>query len=268
MKEHWTERCRHFIIMSGKSGSTSLHHSIRDFLNKKGISKQTVGCHGINDFNRRMFGGNHDWAKKFGLNDVLLKAQKFWKEQNENIFIYDAFRTPIERSFSAFVWHNQDLLWELSAQEMLKTFYDRDAIYKESYLAHEEIDLKQFGFDVNSFKYDSSKKCIHQKKDNVHFIGLRFDQIKQWPNIINNIEWVGDFNMQHKFGLAFNERYKRCVNELKVPSKFLLELKHSLNIPQKEIKNQEIAKKVKSFRKYCNQKEIDEYINFWRQKVF
>jgi hypothetical protein len=266
MKEHWTQKCRHFIIMSGKSGSTALNESIREHLQRNGMPQQTVGCHGFGDFEKRMFGGKH--IEGFDLNNVMSAAQKFWALQNKNIFIYDAFRLPIERSFSAFIWHNKNLLWNATVPEIINIFNDRQSFYSESYLSHEDMDLKQFGFDVESFKYDKSKKCIHETQGNVHFIGLRFDEIKQWPEIINNISSIGNFHLKHKYNQSEHPKYKQCVQELQIPKKFLDELIYSLTIPKEKIKNSEIRMKVTGLKRFLTDEEIEEYIELWKPRTF
>jgi hypothetical protein len=266
METHWTQKCRHFVIMSGKSGSTALTESMRVHLQRNRMPQQTVGCHGIADFKKRMFGGKD--VEGFDLNSVLSSAQKFWGSKNKDIFIYDSYRLPIERSFSAFIWHNKNLFLRSTVPEIMKIFNDRQKFYAESYLSHEGIDLKQFGFDIESFKYDKSKGCIHQTQVNVHFVGLRFDEIKKWPKIINNISSIGDFHLKHKYNQSAHPKYKQCIQELQIPKKFLDELIYSLTIPKEEIKKPQMRMKVTGLKRFLSAQEIQEYIELWQARTF
>jgi hypothetical protein len=173
---------------------------------------------------------------------------------NKNIYIIDSYRNPIERKISSFFENINIYLpnyYKLSVEEIIKFFDDNNFIYNlEEYHSINEI-LDHYNIPRFT-NYDFYKKYNIYKKDNIIFIKIRFNDIKNWNIILSKIfnKNIIIQNSNLSINKIYNNIYNQFIEKYKVPKKFLEE---------------NLANDIE-FKIYNNSHEQEDYFNKWNIK--
>jgi hypothetical protein len=220
-----------FIICCGKSGSSTLHST---FINNNYTSIHTHS--------------NEDYNYVFKKNCNLFELIEFNMKNHKEIYIIDSYRDPIERKISSFFQNLDDD--NHNSIDFISSQLDRYIYSLENYVSINEIfDY----FNIQYFKqFDFEKKYNILKYKNIIFIKLRFEDIKNWGQILSNI-----FNKNlelYSDNLSENKKY---INEYNI-------IKNEYKIPEYMIN---IIKNNKEFKIYNTEEKQNEYIIFWEKKT-
>jgi hypothetical protein len=226
-----------YVYCSGKSGSSTL---TKTFI-KNGYN--TLHVHNSLDFKI------HNIESK--LNPNLFELIENSMKNNNNVYIIDVYRNPIERKISSFFQNyniNNNNNIDYITNEIDNFIYNGENYYS----MHEIFNyFKLQNFDFFDFK---NQYNILQYK-NVTFIKLRFEDINYWGDILTKIfkKPITIYNDN----LSENKKYN---NELNI-------IKKTYQIPEYMI---QIIKNNKEFKIYNTTESQEKYLDYWskRTKIF
>lgn len=230
-----------FVYCGGKCGSSTLHNTFE----KNGLS--SIQLHDQYYFRNFLY-KNPD--SKLTIFDVI----DYNKRYKSNIYIIDAYRTPIERKISSFFQNIKKTIpnyMELSVEQLIEIF-NTEYIYKlEEYKSIDEVFEY---YKLPTFKtFDFNKKYSIFKKDNLTFIKLRFCDIKIWDSILSEIF---EINI---------EMYNKNLTENKNTNQLYVDFKSKYKVPRKYIYRQ-LMKDV-NLKIYNTEIERNEYIAKWKMNM-
>ncbi len=223
-----------FIIAGGKCGSSTLKQT---FVKQR---MKTIKSHNPNCF-KKQFGFD-------GFFNTIVKSSI-----KKKLIILDAYRTPIERKISSF-FHNGEKkipnFLKLSTKEQIKLFNNKYLYEIENQHIINEI-YKKFKLP-NTKKYNFTHKYYLHEINNLIFIKLHYNDIKNWGPRLSNIFQVPI--TIHKDNISSEKKYyksyKVFLQEYTVPKKYLTE---------ELIKDEE-------FKKFQTPQEQQDYIKMWLKK--
>ena len=233
-----------FVFCCGKSGSTTLEYSLQN----KGYS--VLHVHSKKHY-ECVYKKNHisDYGKEHTIFDVIEESMK----QKEKVYIFDSYRTPLERKISAFFHHIQSdrkLLpnYKNLTNKQIQTFFNNKHLQRIERYTSSNYLFKYF--DIKGFtKYipDSQYQICNYK--NIIFIKMYFENIKIWGNLLTKImgKEINLIRGQDTSKKEYYKRYKEFLKFYKVPKKYLLEV----------IQNDH------EFHKFVSPQKRSEYINKW-----
>jgi len=226
-----------FVYCSRKCGSMSLTKTLNQYFN-------AFHVHNQKDFED--FYGEH----KYTIFDVIDYNAKI----NKNIYIIDVYRTPIERKISSF-FQSIDEHFPYYKRYNTKTlikYFNCGYIYSlEEYQSIDEI-MKYY--DVPLFThFDFEKGYNIVTKNNIHFIKLRFNDIKRWDSILSDI-----FNMNIRVAPDNISAFKEYSSAYKSFKKYYY-------IPNDYY--HDILPNDINFRIYNTEEEQKNYIEKWKERL-
>jgi len=228
-----------FVYCGGKCGSMTLTKTMKQYFS-------TIHLH-----NNEYFPIEYKLNNKFSIFDVI----DYNKNNYDNIYIIDSYRTPLERKISSF-FNNIDTLhlpnYKKCKLRDIIHFFNKNKLYElEEY---HPIDEVMTYYNVDCFDtFDFNKGYNIKIKDNIHFIKIRFNDIDKWSNILSEI-----FNMKINIlseNISENKEYHKIYDNFKkfyyVPNKYFT------NILQNDI----------NFKIYNTKEEQQEYYKKWEQRL-
>jgi hypothetical protein len=228
----------YFIInCSGKSGSTTLNTSFMKIANSQ-------HCHSLTDIETLGAG----FLKKMKYKKSMLS---FINEHLQDTFIFiDSYRNILDRKISAFFHHvcgmELQYLSFPSNKQILEKKYKKEGInflineFKKNYLFEKEnyhsslLWEKHFNYNIFDIPFKNDYQLYH--KDNKYFVNLKFSNINNWENIIQNIDFnnndinkiVRKFKI-NKTNITNSKWYGKMYNDFKNTIKLTDEEKYKLN---------------------------------------
>lgn len=225
-----------FIFCGGKCGSSTLDETFTK------NSYKTLHSHSNSYYKSRHNGNNI-------FNVINLSSI------NNNIYIIDCYRNPIERKISSFF---QGIHKSLPNYKNLKItelvdYFNTNLLHKlENYHPINELFLH---YNISLWeKFDFEKKYNIFIKDNKIFIKILFNDIKIWDKILSEI-------FKKKI-IIYNRNITKEKPIIDIYNKF----KTIYKVPKIYIND--ILKNDTEFKIYNTQLEQDEYIKNWLNKSF
>lgn len=216
-------------LTGGKSGSTTLFNTFQN------NGYKCIKIHNKEDF-KLQFGYD-------GLIDLIDRSQR-----NKELFIIDAYRTPIERKISSFfenIHIEVPSYKDKSCEELIDFFNTRYLNTIEEYHSINPI-MEKYGVELfDTFDYE--KKYVIKKKGNLIFIKLLFSNINNWGENLSEIfNKKITINSENK---SSNKEYYSIYNKFKLMYKTT---KFYIN---------NILKNDKEFKIFNTPEQQDIYIN-------
>ena len=196
-----------FVYCGGKCGSQTLYKTLSQYFT-------TGHFHNQENF---MF---HYNITDYTLFDIIDYNSKIY----DNIYIIDSYRTPIERKISCFfnnINHYFPNITDVSTTDLIN-FFNKQNVYTNQ--EFHPIDEIMNYYNVDSFKtFDFENKYNIYKKNNIHFIKIRFNDIQNWDKILQRI-FKRDINIIED-NMSINKDYINKYIEFKkqydVPKDYL-----------------------------------------------
>ena len=189
------------------------------------------------------------------INDItIIEIINYNGHLKRNVFVVDIYRSPIEHKISTFfekidTYHfntNFENINNYNSNRLIQRFNN---IFPHLANGDHFIDK----YNINEItNFDFEQKYMFYPKNNIKYLKLRLNDVSEWRNIINkffnvDVIVVNDYSSSNKnIKLAYNN----FKNNYKIPNNFLEDIKNN-----------------KYFNFYYSQREKDEYINFWKNKV-
>jgi hypothetical protein len=226
-----------YVYCSGKSGSMTLYQT---FL-KNGFYPLHV--HGFSYF--------LEHVPESVLNPNLFNVIEQSMENNEQIYIIDSYRTPVERKISSFFQNYHGNMSD-SKENIESVFQQLDdkIVDLENYDAINEI-MSYFKLPLFSV-FDFNKRYNLLQHKNITFIKLLFSDIKHWDTILSEI--FGKKIVLESENFSDDKQYKHLYNIVK----------ESYHIPACMINN---VKESKSFQMYNTKEDQTKYLEFWSKRT-
>lgn len=175
---------------------------------------------------------------------------------HDDIFIFDVYRTPIERKISCFFQNIKSHLpnyKNLKIDELIN-FFNTNLLYElEEYHSINEV-LTNYNIPLFT-KFDFEKKYNLVKQSNKIFIKLLFKDIDKWDKILSEI-------FQKEITLHPSNLTKNKPDIYVLKNEFFKNYK----IPKKYI--EEKLKNDVEFKIYNTEEEQSEYIKKWLESAF
>jgi len=154
---------KYFVISGGKTGSTTLHRSI----------KHSFHSHGDHSIWHR-----YPQLKQHGIKmiDFVLHTKNRLKKKP---LVVSSFREPISRTISSY-FNNHVSPNDKNVNALIQRFITNEFISLENYYPMLDTDI--FGKLPDTFPAD--KGYLYYETEHTRVLLLRFDFINQWPNII------------------------------------------------------------------------------------
>jgi hypothetical protein len=220
------------VLCGGKCGSSTL---VKTFDNN---GYKTIHTHNIHSLNN-----------KYKSYDEFINLQK-----KNDIYIFDSYRTPIERNISAFFqnikFYIKKPINEINI-DMLIYWYNKYFIDCDNY---HPLDGTTFSI-FNDYEFNFDKEYIENtvkfKNKNVHFIKLRFKSIETWDKILSEIlgKTITVFSDNLSENKEYYELYKNFKLSYLVPIEYLNKIQ-----------------KYDTFIRYNNVLEKKQYVEQWLLK--
>lgn len=218
------------VIAGGKCGSSTL----RDTLNYNNI--KSIKCH-----NKTCFKNQYGFD---GIEKIIKTHSK-----RKKIYLIDSYRSPIERKISSY--------FETYCSNPKLTIKDLILDFNKNYLSvlerHEgsDIFMKMLNIKDEVSEFDFTKKYIIKEYGNIVLIKLRFNDIKEWNNILSEIfkKEIKLISSNETNKKEYGSTYNKFKEEYRVPKKNLNELV-----------------KEKRFITFNTDSEKRKYINYWSNK--
>jgi hypothetical protein len=226
-----------FVYCGTKCGSMTLYKTLNQYYKSFHVHNQTDFLH----FYKQT---------KYTIFDII----DYNSQTNNQIYIIDVYRNPIERKISSFFQsidkschnHKRYLLKDLIKYFNYNIFYNI-----EEFQSIDEI-MTYYGLELfNKFNFDKKYNII--SKDNIHFIKLRFNDINMWDKILSeifkrNITILSDNISENK---EYKDLYQKFKNYYYIPSNYF----------------NNILPNDKNFKIYNTEEEQIEYYDKWRQRL-
>ena len=223
-----------YVYCCGKSGSSTLYTTF----NKNGYKAFKV--HGKLNY---IYNNCPESKINNNVFDVIEQSML----NNENIYIIDSYRNPIERKISSFFQNYKENNNQID--------YITSQIDKQIFLSENNVSINEVFdyFNIPHFTtFDFEKKYNILFYKNITFIKLRFEDINEWGNILSSI-----FNkpiIMYNDNISENKSY---ANEIKI-------IKNEYKIPDymiDEIKNNT------EFKIYNTIESQEKYLEYWSKRT-
>jgi hypothetical protein len=260
------------LSINVKSEDSAIEHYLTQGINEKRLYKMSQ----LFDVNFFIYSGRNSSRTKLDLSftdEISLKmddsdeffykyGQSRFSSINETIknnaksgkpiYIVDVYRTPLEKKISCFFENISEYIpnykscniYQLISYFNNKYIFGKNGIDDYDYLT----EMREY-FDVPPLTiFDFDKKYSVVKHNNIFFIKLRFSELKNWGEMLNEIigmdvqiieKTIGDENV-------YSEIYEEFKRTYKLPKEFL-----------------EKIKKSSSFNMYNSTSEKIKYIKDW-----
>ena len=225
-----------FVISGGKCGSTTLKETFL-YNNYSCIKAHNPDCF------KKQFGYD-------GFYDTITKSSK-----EKELIIIDSYRTPIERQISSFFENGEKHI----SNFLNRTVYDQIKIFNKSYLYKIETyhiinNIYDYYNIHNDTSYDFDRKYLIHKHNNLTFIKLHYNDIKEWDKILTHIfEKPIILKTENVSNIKpYYHKYKQFLENYKIPKNILLE---------------KIAKD-EEFKKFQTPEQQEYYIKYWLKKSY
>jgi hypothetical protein len=227
-----------FVYCGGKCGSTTLTTTFEQYY-------KTMHVHSDEEFKKIK-----SKQSKYSIFDVI----EYNKKTQDKIYIIDSYRTPIERKMAGFFNNIHKLLpnyKQYKLRDLIHYYNSKQCYTCEEYHSIDEI--------MNYYKlplfesFDFEKKYNLLVHENIHFIKIRFNDIKNWSEILTNI-----FNMPIKIksdNLSETKSYATLYENFKkiyyVPNKYYTQ----------------ILPNDKHFKIFNTEEEQKKYFEKWKERL-
>jgi len=230
-----------FVYTPPKVGSTTLVSSLRISLGKE--------CCVVHIHDEIML------SVLTGINNVTInQIITHLNSIEKKIYVIDVYRTPIERKLSEFFekiscyhFNNTD---ENISKYSIKRISDRfNKLFP--HLENDDHYLEKYNI-TEPIPFDFDKKYTIQDINNICYIKLRLCDSELWATILSTIlnkevVLIIDYKTEDK---KIGNLYKNFKNEYKIPSNYYEEIKQN-----------------KYFLYYYSEKEREDYLNSWKNKL-
>lgn len=226
-----------FVYCSRKCGSMTLTKTFNNYYN-------AFHVHNQKDF--------IDFYKttKYTIFDVI----NYNASTNNDIYIIDVYRTPIERKISSFFQSIDKYFTQYkkyNTKTLIKLFNCGFIYNLEEFQSIDEI-MNYYNVPLfTEFNFNKGYNII--TKDNIHFIKLRFNDIDKWDKILSEI-------FQTNINIVLDN-----ISSNKDYSEFYKAFKKYYYIPSEYFKN--FLPNDKNFKIYNTEEEQKEYCEKWRQRL-
>ena len=230
-----------FIYTPPKVGSTSLVSSIRLF----GINKFVV-LHIHDELMLNALTG----VSGITINEII----QYNKYIGKNIYVIDVYRTPIERKISEYFERLASFHFN-NTEENVNNYNIKLIISRFnklfSHLGNDDYYFEKY--DIPKIEnFDFEKKYLCQIVNGIKYIKLRLNDSENWGNILTKelgieIKVIKDYQTINKKIGALYEKFKK---EYKLPKNYYNEIQN-----------------CKYLKYYNNDKEIEEYLKKWDNKL-
>jgi len=246
-----------FVYCGGKCGSTTLEHTF------KKQNYNTIHIHRNLQFTRHILElyntRNQIQRSKIPVvnNNALFTSFdviRYNKQQKNQIYIIDSYRTPIERKISSFFQNLNKHCLDYTKYNVnqLITIFNEKCIYElEEYHSIDEV-LEHFGLPKFT-TFDFDKKYNVFKTNKITFIKIRFNEIGEWGSILSEI-----FNKPitiHNANLTENKDIYQLY----------LDFKKKYKVPEKYLR--EYLPEDVNFKIYNSEEEQTKYIEKWEKAI-
>ena len=245
-----------FIYASGKTASTSLFESFKS-MKKNCIHMHSSEYYLNNILKLPLYDNFHmmDYINYLAIN------------RTPRILVIDIFREPIARKISAFFQHfdrfnyldkgfksfdDMKNYYMNNIDELITIFNDDFLIVRENYYAFDEY--KRDDVDIRKLSFSHKKKRIHFKHNNKKYLIIRFDDIKKWNEIFQEIGYE-DFNL-----ISANTTESKDIAELN--KKF----KDNYFIPKIHLDTIYLNKHNEVLKQFYTKDEFNDKYNYWLEK--
>ena len=223
-----------YVYCCGKSGSSTL---VKTF-NNNGYNALHV--HGF------YYYINNNVESKINNNifDVIEKSMI----NNENVYIIDSYRTPIERKLSSF-FQNYKYSETNNIDDIIKEI-DENILFIENYESINEV-LGYFKLPYfESFDFKNKYNILKYK--NITFIKLRFEDINEWGDILSCIfnKNIKIFNDNLSKTKIYYDIYNNIIKTYKIPEIMIDNIKYN-----------------KEFKIYNSLESQNKYIEYWSKRT-
>ena len=217
------------ICSGGKCGSTTLERTFTQ------NGYETLHTHGT-----------------FANENIKSINELFRIQTKKKIYVFDSYRTPIERHISAFFQNIGQYIskpLESINIDMLIYWYNKFFIDCDNYHPLDSlipIFKKKFDFDKNYIK-----KTIIENDKELIFVKLRFESIHLWDKILSEI--LEKPITIHSDNISENKDYAKLYKEFK--NKYVVPLEYLKQIQTYD-----------TFIRYNSVSEKEEYVKKWTEK--
>ena len=219
-----------YIYCNGKCGSSSLTST---FL-KNGYN--TLHLHGLNCYK--------SYCPQSKINPNIFDVIENSMKNNENVYIIDSYRTPIERRLSSFFQNYKE---DNKSIDYITEQIDKQICFLENYEALNEV---LYYFNLEPFtSFDFEKKYNLVKYKNLTIIKLRFKDINEWGSILSSI-----FKKNIIFYSDNISDNKNYYNEYNIIKNNYIISNQLLNIVAND----------KYFKIYNTLEEQQKYLEYWK----
>ena len=230
-----------FIYSPPKVGSTTLVSSLRISLGK---------LYNIIHIHDEVMLTVLTGITNISVNDIINHLSIIGK----NVFVFDIYRSPIERKISTFFEKLSPYHFNNTQQNINKYSIDRISNRFNKLFPHIEIDDYYFDrYNITPLStFDFEKKYTIQKVKNIHYVKLRLCDSQLWGNILStilnqDIIIISDYQTEQK---EIGELYNKFKTEYKLPKNFF-----------------EIIQNDKYLKIYYTLDEQTKYLNLWKLKL-
>ena len=241
---------------SGKCGTSSLHRSFSNiFLTQHSHGLLSNPDHGPGPFHGQK------------VLDCILK------KQDCTFILIDSYRDFLDRKMSSF-FQNLEQNVKMGKWNILKKYkaegidflldkFNNDFLENgENYISSHRWTF--LGYDFYEHEFDFENKYQYFHINNYHFIHLRFKDIKQWTQIIKNIEFFNDEELNNKM-----KRFKlfhQNSGTTKWYAGIYAEFKQKLTLTQHQVDQLYNTHQI-SIEHFYNEQEREELRNKWLSRV-
>jgi len=231
-----------FVYSPPKVGSTSLISSFRIFL----INSYNI-IHIHDEEMLKILTNNLN--NNITINELIY----FNKYLNKSIYVFDIYRSPIERKISMFfekvgIYHfniSDNIINNYNVNKVIKRFND---IFL--HIGNDDYFFEKYNINIPN-KFDFINNYLYIEENGIKYFKLRLKDSSNWSSILSKIFKteiiiISDYETSKK---VIKELYKNFNNNYKIPENYL-----------------EIIKNDKYLNYYYNENEIIEYINNWNLK--
>jgi len=164
-----------FLYCTPKCGGSSLLDSLKKYY-------KTIHIHSKSFF-EKFYTDNKIIDKKFNIFDCIDKSSRI----NDEIYIIDVYRRPVERNMSYFFQIIDILIpnYKEKTTEQLVDFFNKNK-YFDYYQSIDEV-ANYYGINLYETPFDHEKMYLEYKFKNINFIILHFDYTKKWNVILKTI---------------------------------------------------------------------------------
>jgi hypothetical protein len=221
-----------YVYCSPKTGGSTLNNTF----NKNGY--KSLHLHGNKNYMCDCIESNNN----NNIFDVIEQSML----NNENIYIIDSYRNPIEQKISSFFQNYTE--YNKQIDYIIKQI-DKCIFSIDNYVSINEV-FDHFNIPYfTSFDFEKKYNILYYK--NITFIKLIFEDINEWGNILSTIfnKPITIYNDNMSENKLYNNEYKIIKNEYKIPQYMINEIKNNAE-----------------FKIYNSFESQQKYLNYWTNK--